>query len=620
VAIITVLLAPMLFTSRAFWVDASNHLWLVLQQQRAFQASRWPTFFISSDRTGVASPLFSFYGGTGNAVVGAVSALLGGRTILADDLSWIYALVIAYVGFSWLSWQVGLRGAWVHAAGLVYVSSSYYLTDVYNRGDWGETMAISAFPLVVASAFWLLRAPRWRPVPVLALIVSTTTLTATHNITALWGATFLAILVVLLVVATWPASKAIPVRRVVGTVGVMVLASLVNAWYLLPDVAFAHRTALGSLPNPFVSGTRGTWFDNPSVIFNPLPSSATPNAHVQLPMVVIAWLLVAALLVGAALRRSERRLLVGLAVVATGFVGLLLFEAPWSALPQPYLFTQFAFRVTTYVLLCVCGMTILLLLVGRRSTGAKRASIAAGLIVALGFGLGLGVQQIWSADSALRDRHDALTRPGIAPASWYDQGSFADASAKLLAVVPGRRLTLNPALERGGRLTQVVDAPAGPEPIVTNIAGGTYFVDVGGVIPVGVTRVPQRLEVRGRETTAGIRSYSYPTDQFRMVVRRPPDHLIGPLRVTLAAASSFPIAAGRVLTLLSLVALLLVVVVVAVSSRRYGRTRHGTPGPSSRRDSTPDRGGDPPGGVRVARRRAGRDTAAPTPGGPGSSR
>jgi hypothetical protein len=51
-------------------------------------------------------------------------------------------------------------------------------------------LATSAIPLIVASGLWLLKAQRWKVLPLLAFVVSVTTLTATHNITALWAITF----------------------------------------------------------------------------------------------------------------------------------------------------------------------------------------------------------------------------------------------------------------------------------------------------------------------------------------------------------------------------------------------------------------------------------------------
>jgi len=561
-SVILVLLSPLLLTHRAFAVDFSNHVWLALQQQRAFDAGVWPTLFTHSDRSGPFYPIFAFYGGTGYAALGALAALLGNRTNVADALSWGLGFAMAFGGFSWLSWQVGLRGWRAHVPGLVFVTSAYYLTNMYGRGDWPEFMATSSIPLVVAGAIWLLRAPHWQVSPVAAFALSIVVLAGTHNITALWALTFLPLVALVAEWAFWPAPFTIPVRRYACVFGLAAIAAAVNAWYLLPDVAYASRTAIGQLANPYFPGFPGHWFNVPGEIFSPLRPTAVPTSspslYVQLPVFMGLWLLVAVVLLRRRLIGPPRRLAVGLAAIGLAFIGLLLFNEPWVHLPQPWQQTQFAYRVTTYVVLVMAGLvmlTLVLLQHASRSTGRALNSL---LAVALVIGSGTAVWQVWASKSALSTRAAAITPVGVADPGWYDQGAYGDQSSRSVAVPPGRVLTINAVSVHDNKLSEVVDPPPGPLPILTNLRAGTEFIQLHGLIPVGFEPVPP----------TGLSIFrTLP----HMVVTRPASRPVGPLRLTITAASPGPVALGRALSLVAVLSLAAVLVGVGLTENRRRR-------------------------------------------------
>jgi len=561
-----VLLSPLLFTHRAFAVDFSNHLWLALQQQKAFNAGTWPTYFVHSDRTGPFYPIFAFYGGGGYALLGAAGAVLGNHMNVADALSWALGFAMAFGGLSWLAWQAGLRGWRVHVPGLVFVTSAYYLTNMYGRGDWAEFMTTSAIPLVAASALWLLRAPRWRVLPVLAFAGGTITLTGIHNITVLWAATFLPFMAVIAGCAFWPAPRSIPARRYAQVIGLAVLATMVNAWYLLPDLAYAGQTAIGQMAHPFFPGIPGHWFNTPGEIFSPLRPTAvpqlSPSLYVQLPVFVIAWVAAGLLVAWRRLVGPARRLVVGLGVLAVGFVVLLLSNRPWYHLPKPWQQTQFAYRVTTYVVLIVAAFTILVLVLLARVRPAARRVTAGALAVALAIGAGTAVWQVWSSKSALRSRDAAYTPTGVADPGWYDLGAYGDQSGPRVAAPPGRTLVISAAHGPTSTLRLVVDPPSGLAPILTNLRAGTNFIELRGLVPVGIAeRPPNGVSVFRRLP--------------QLVVRRPTTRLTGPVQIEITSAAPAPVVLGRVASLGGVVGLALLMVALAVSERRRRVRRAG---------------------------------------------
>src|SRR3954452_22638466 len=167
---IVAVMAPMVFTGRSFYEDWTNHLWLVWNQTEAVKRGGLPTLWTHTDKLGVYYPQFLFYGGTLFGVAGYIGALFGGHPLPAYLLFFGLAFAMAYGGWSWLAWQAGLRGWVAQLPGLVHVSAAAYVSTAYARADWPEFVATSALPLIAASAWWLLRAPRWRPWPVVAFI------------------------------------------------------------------------------------------------------------------------------------------------------------------------------------------------------------------------------------------------------------------------------------------------------------------------------------------------------------------------------------------------------------------------------------------------------------------
>jgi hypothetical protein len=562
IVVIGALFSPMVFTDRSFWVDASNHLWLIGQRQQDFGG--WPSYFVSSDRTGLFYPVFAFYGGPAYTAFAGLAALLGHRALLADRISWLVPFVMAYGGLTWLSFQVGLRGWRVQASGLVFVSSAYYLTNVYGRGDWSETIATSAVPLLVASGLWLLRSPRWRWLPMLAFAIAAIFLSGSHNITLLWGTIFLTVVGIAVAWSFWPdVLRTIPPRRVGRVVLLGVVSVGVNLAFLLPTIAWARDTYIGASNQPFGFFV-GSWFDSVfRALFDPARytprASLTPSLYLQLPVFVLIW--VAAFLGFVLLRqrcasRPIRRLSLGLSVIGLGLLFLMLWEEPWRHMPRVLTFIQFNLRLITFEVLVLAGLVMLGLRVLQSHSIRRRNAWQGALVLVLTYGFAVGVWQVWTSESYLPRRSDALTPAGVAPASWVDQ-SYRDVSAPIVKVPPTREAFLDPSREQNGRFDELIGLPEGAAPIAINITAGPHLIDVRGVDVVG--RTPERSP--------------------RMVIKRRPGHLTGAVRIRIETAAAAPITVGRWLSVASLSILVVWIVATGVTGtlafRRARRRRRG---------------------------------------------
>lgn len=106
-------------------------------------------------------------------------------------------------------------------------------------------------------------------------------------------------------------------------------------------------------------------------------------------------------------------------------------------------------------------------------------------LVAIGlFNLVISVVQNDQVRSWLTGRDEAIASSVQPPPSWYAPPQFADGGAPVMQPTLPRPLTV--PVEEGIRDSYRVDYPPGPAGTAqTNIATGTYLVDVSGATPVG---------------------------------------------------------------------------------------------------------------------------------------
>jgi hypothetical protein len=552
---------PLLFTRSGFELDFTNHMWLASVAGRSLVEAGHPSYFLNtlSTSTGVFYPFFAFTGGTLYTLVGGIGELIGGDFVIAYVGVIVLAAVSAYAGTLWLGRELGLRGPLAHAPALVVLTSAYYITDMYGRGDVPELVAVSAIASLAASGVHLVRASRWRVLPVLAFAASAVIFTGSHNITLLWGTTVAAGTLLVLWLALG-ASRRLPYRRLAMVTGLGVASVMVNAWFLAPDITYAYST-FASIP--FAGFGRSIWsatdfFDTPAVVLNPLrtvPSqSTTPALYVQAPVYFLAWGLAA----GALLlwRRSGERVLrrawVGMAIVVAIVLGMLLIGPFWNVVGAPFNQIQFPYRLSSYLVYAVAG----LVLVG--ALGLQRAAESGGLrdlvrglrvalVAACAVSFGLCLWQQWAPNvlvfGSYTNRSNALVGIHTLPKSWYSIPLYLTRAEPLVNAPPGRLLVVNPLEVHGDRFSAVMNVPPGSAPIDTDIGGGSDLVHLSGLRWLG--RSPTGFAVVGRV-----------------------DGGSGPVRVTLETAHNFVIELGRLLTLLGIAAILAIALYTGVSARR----------------------------------------------------
>jgi hypothetical protein len=556
--VVTLVAAPMLFTTSGFALDFTNHLWLTWAAGNALVESGHPSYFLNTSEIGVFYPWFAFYGGSLYMIVGGISELFGGHPIFAYVGVTTVAIAGTYLGMVWLGREFGLRGWISHVPALVVVTSAYYITNLYGRGAWTELMATAVIAPLLASAVHLVRARRWRPGPILVFVICAIVFTGSHNITLLWGST-VAVLAGLIMWLALGMPRRLPARRLAMLTGLGAASVLVNAWYLLPDIAYAkdvraHLIAVAEAGAPF--------FDTPAVLLDPLrtvPSeSTTPALYVQVPVWFLAWAIVAGVLLLWRRRAGGKlgRVWVGIVLLIGVLLAMIMVTPLWSVMPFPFDEIQYPYRLSSYIFYAVGALVLVGALALQRAAADPRlGQVVRGLRVALlavcAVSVGLCVWQQWVPSTlfpheSLVNRKEALVSVHEIPHTWYDPGSYNDNSAPFVGVARGRFLGIEPSQVHGDRFAGWMEVPPGLAPIQTNIAGGSYLVHISGLRWIGRNRSGYAVVRREREGS-------------------------GPVYVVVQTRLSPAIVTGWVLSVAAALAILAVLVWACVGSFRARR-------------------------------------------------
>jgi hypothetical protein len=557
---ILIVMAPVLFTSSGLAPDFTNHLWLSWAAGESLVQAGHPSYFLNAEGVGVFDPFFAFYGGTLYAVTGGISDLLGGHPLIAFTGITMLAVAGSYLGMLWLGRELGIRGWVAHAPAVTVVTSAYYITDLYGRGAWSEFVAVAAIAPLVAACVHLLRVPAWRPWPVLVFAFSATIFTGSHNITLLWGA-IVAVGALLLMWLTQGCPWHLPYRRLAMVAGLGMASILVNAWFLLPNIAYARDVAIyGTSP---LTWSSTSFFNTPAVLLDPLryvPSqSSTSGLYVQIPDWFLGWGLMAGVVLLS--RRSMagrlRRAWVGAVIVVVLLLTLIMLRPFWEHASFPFNQIQFPYRLGSYVFYAVAGLVLVGALVLQRAATLEASPRAVkglrlALIAVAAVSAGLCLWQQWTPTrpfpNSYAHRSEVLASIHVRPFSWYDNGSFNDGQSPVVTVPGERFLIIPPELVHGDRFAAWMDLPPGPEPIQTNIAAGGYLAHISGVKRLG----------------RGLYNYT--------VVRR----LNGgsdPVRVVIETTHSPLIELGWILSILASIAILVVLGYTGLRTGRAHRLR-----------------------------------------------
>jgi hypothetical protein len=483
--LIGVLAWPMLFTNSGLGGDWQHYLWYVWHQGLNIRSNHVPSPFLNTPYS-VFYPEYEFYGGTIYALAGAVPAILDASPIKTYVFTFILGFMAAYGGWYWIGRTAGL-GRWLaHAPALVFITSACYLTLVYGQGNWPEFIAVSMMPLIAAAALSILHAERLRPAPAIALAVSATIFFGSHNITMLWGSTVLAITGALMAACIPDVRRKVKARNLARLACIVIPAGLINAWFLLPAIAYASHTKIGSeygVAYETLHRTMGlVSFDRLFTLSRASTVSEDPDYVLALPTLVIAWALVSLVIVLWSVRRGAwaRALAIlgaitGALIVLMTHVGLLL------ALPKPYTILQFSYRMESYVLMGVSA-TVLAILVMTQSGSRRLRLYAWTLAPVLAVSAVGAIQQVNAYPRTEVPREETLTSSGEVFAEAYDDYGYIP-----LPLIGGKKLLslrIAPAEIHDNRLSVQVRAYPG-QLVYTNIGGGPNLLHVTGARIVG---------------------------------------------------------------------------------------------------------------------------------------
>jgi hypothetical protein len=541
--VIGFLLWPVLLGATGVAYDWGSHMWLMWQQSRVIEQTHLPGLFIDSGT--VFYPHFAFYGGT-LEVVGALLAVPLGKVMTSFLAMSVLAYAATYGGWYWLGRMAGL-GRWTaQAPGFLFVTSAYYLSEIYGRADFGELMAVSMIPLMLAAALHILRARRLSLLPALALAASTALFCGSHNLSLVLGSTVLALLAIAVALAVPEARRLITRAGVARVAAVVVPAALLNSWYLLPDLAYGKRTVLVNEFGYAHALHLSVRVVAAAHLFTFSRANADPfstNLVVALPLLAIVWVI-------ASLAMSSRPTARGpwwraqlTFAGAALLIGLLMTHpSPLLIGPTPLSLMQFTYRLETYLLMALCAAVLAGLAVASQA-GAGQAMAAGRAPARRSRSMllwGMAPVLMVSAVGAIEQvdgypHYEPLSAAFHAP--WQggrgnrDLDAYDDATLPLVNPRGVPKVAFSPA-EALRREAAAIDVklPAG-QLVRTNLVGAPYFVSVAGAEVVGRDSEGSMVLRVGRATGAG------------------------GTRISLRAADNLPVLLGRVLTLLALVLL-----------------------------------------------------------------
>jgi hypothetical protein len=484
--VIVLLTRPMIFGGSDRGVDFYTHYWYVLHQSEALRHGG-PSLYLH-DSTAVYSPLYAFYGGTLYVVTGALAILLG-STLHAYVLSYALGFAAAYGGWWWMARQAGLSRVAAHVPGLLFVTSAYAISLLYVRGDWPEHISVSMLPLLVASGVGVLRADRLRLLPAAALTISSVLFFGSHNLTLLCGSVVLVSVALLLLLGVPQARRMVSGRGVLRLAAIVVPALLVNAWFLVPDLTYQARTNMVM--------QKGLWrlflehyssYLSTSNLFSvgrPTADPAVPHFAFALPVLAIAWVVVATVVTRPRMRDPWLRVGLLLAGVMTA---LVLAMTHVEVLQGPFVMMQFSYRLESYVNLVFCGivLTCLVLLKQRSTSAGAVCRWALAPIVAISVALALWQSDVHRDPASYGEWHafpSFYTAAAPVGLSGYAEGKAAPVMATEVSLPD---LSFPPSGIQDGRVSATVRARPGSY-VQTNLAGVWSLARLRGARYVAVS-------------------------------------------------------------------------------------------------------------------------------------
>ncbi len=526
--------------------DWFAHLWYIWHQEGSLKAHLLPSFF-AHNATGVFDPHFAFYGGTLYTITGAVALVLGHDA--AYVASWIWAFMMAYGGLYWMARQAGVKAWPAHIPSIVFVTSPWYLSSIYVWGSWGQNTAFSALLLVLAAGFSILRADRLKFFPALALAAGVLFFTGSHSLTLAWASTAMTVLG-LVFFALVPAFRRMFSRRgLLRIAAVAIPAGLINAWFMVPAIAYQGKTWIGTNYD-MARGLLLTsmYYVEPQHILALTRTRAdpgSPHLALQLPLLAAIWLVIGLVLVRPHWRSQWLRTAVLMLAAGVAMWQLMTHSSWILGLPHPYDQIQAPYRLESYINIAVAGALIATLaLLARSRSGVRRWSwVMAPILVLVLLQVGAQLRESWGPGSFGPQWNSAApyltndVRLGMADYVNSDVPEFQAQQRYEYALFSARDA------ERHDRGVAVVDAKPG-EYVASNLKVSNPLIKVQGA----------SIVARDQLGNAFLQVDS--------------DAKPGAARIVVTAAHPFPVVLGRILSLIGLLGLATVGLTLLLRGRR----------------------------------------------------
>jgi hypothetical protein len=525
---------PLITDTSRLLGDAPTDAWFIAHQADSLRDGKLPSLFVHFNLA-IFYAVFAFYGGTLFAI-GGVIALVVGSAMVAQAIVYILSLAAAYGGWLWLAHMAGVRGWRAHAPALLFVTAPYVMTNVNVRQDLTESVATAVIPLLLASALSVLRADRLHAGPFVALAISTVVLGGSHNITLLWATTILGLAALALLVGVPQTRRMITRRGLLRVLAVMVPAMAVNAWYLLPDLAYHADTVIAQRIDEWraLVQTRDPAIEAKH-LFALGRSSAYPGSAftATLPALAIAWVLVVAVAVRRQWRQPWARTLMILSLLSIAVAIVMTHPRLITVLPDPWLMIQFSYRLETFVLFGICGAVIAALVLLGPDTHRWLAALLLPILAL-------------SVVGAIRQVGDIPRRPGdfswnIDNLSSFGTGDFADASVTEQPPDNSSVVRFKRSDVHRDRLDVTVPAQPG-ETVYLNMLAISGMIDVQGARVIGRGAAPQTNDPSWQPL-------------WFLALQIDDDATPGRAHIVIREAQTLPIVGGRIISLLGLLGL-----------------------------------------------------------------
>jgi hypothetical protein len=554
VLLIGALAWPLLFTDKVFNQDWDNHLWYMWHQSLALRAHHFPSLYLNYSG-GIFYPYYAFYGGTLYAVAGALSLVLGNAPLQTYVLTYLLGFAAAYGGWYWMARTFGVRGWRAHVPGLIFITSAPYLTTIYGFADWPEFLAISVMPLMIASGISVLRSPRPRTWPSIALAGSSVMFYGSHALTAIWGTTILALLAFAMIVGIPSVRHKMTRTAVARVIGLVGPALLVSAWFLLPAAVYESQTVAAESYPHFRALLQSSMYTVAATHLFTLSRAKIPGTvlTLALPVLAIAWVFVTLGALSLTRRRGPwMRALLVVAGATSLLLAIMTHAGLILALPRIYSILQYSFRLDSFVVMGVSGALLIALVLaaegGRKLTRWSWWLAPIALVSLVG-----ALRQIDTYKHG-RDRNASVA--SYASPLYEQEGLLAYVDDRLpLVRTPLPRVDFPSTKVPGDHVVAMIQPPVGRR-IDTNLRASPDLIHISGAKIVGVDQ--QANDVL--EVSSKPRSSPPAADH---------GHDLAPasVRIVVGPANSLPVVLGRWLTIVALIVLVVELGLIVVRGR-----------------------------------------------------